>query len=74
MEVRVRLSDNLRNYFEEERRFQLEVEATVGELIDGLGLAEGEVGVVALNGGLATRSEELHEGDEVLLFPPTGGG
>jgi molybdopterin converting factor small subunit len=74
MEIRVRLSGNLRQYFEEEKQFQLDKEATVGDLVDGLGFAEGEVGVVALNGGLAARSEELHEGDEVLLFPPIGGG
>jgi molybdopterin converting factor small subunit len=74
MEIRVRLSGNLRQYFEEEKRFRLDGEATIGDLIDRLGLAEGEVGVIALNGGLATRSEELHGGDEVLLFPPIGGG
>jgi molybdopterin converting factor small subunit len=74
MEIRVRLSGNLRKYFEEERRFQLEEQATIGDLVDGLGFAEGEVGVIALNGGLATRFEELQEGDEVLLFPPIGGG
>lgn len=74
METRVRLSGDLCKYFEEERRFQLEPQATIGDLLDRLGIAEGEVGVIALNGVLATRSAELQEGDEVQLFPPIGGG
>ena len=74
MEIRVRLSGDLGKYFEEERRFQAELQATIGDLLAGLGIAEGEVGLIALNGGLATRSAELQEGDEVQLFRPIGGG
>jgi len=74
MEIRVRLSGDLGKYSVEERQFQLEVQATIGDLLGGLGIAEGEVGVIALNGVLATRSAELQEGDEVQLFPPIGGG
>jgi sulfur carrier protein ThiS len=74
MEIRVRLSGNLCQYFEEERRLQLKAQATIKDLVESLGFAQGEVGVIALNGGLAAGSEELHEGDEVQLFPPVGGG
>ena len=74
MEILVRLSGNLRKYFEEEKRFQLEAPVTVGDLIRHLSIEDGEVGVVALNSELASRSEELREGDRVQLFPPIGGG
>jgi sulfur carrier protein ThiS len=74
MEILVGLSGDLCKYFAGERRIEVPALSTVGDLVDSLGLMKGEVGVIALNGSLATRSEQLHEGDEVLLFPPIGGG
>lgn len=74
MEILVRLSGNLRKYFEEERRFQLEAPVTVGDLLQHLNIEDGEVGVVALNGELAGECEGLRDGDTLQLFPPIGGG
>ena len=74
MEIRVTLSGNLRKYFEEDKRFQLEAPVTVGDLLQHLNIEDGEVGVVAINGELAGKTERLREGDTVQLFPPIGGG
>ena len=74
MEIRVRLSGNLRKHFEEERRLELGAPVTVGDLLGHLSIEDGEVGVVALNSELVGKCEELGEGDRVELFPPIGGG
>jgi sulfur carrier protein ThiS len=74
MEILVRLSGNLRKYFEGERRLQLEAPVTVSDLLGQLDIEDGEVGVVAINGELAGKHETLQDRDEVQLFPPIGGG
>lgn len=48
--------------------------ATVGELLDGLGVPADEVKMIFLNGLHAGREASLKEGDRLGVFPPVGGG
>jgi len=51
------------------------VKATsVTALCEALGLAVGVVGLVLVNGTHGDLATALHDGDEVSLFPPVGGG
>ena len=43
-------------------------------IMDGLGLAETEIGVVMVNGRHAILDQVLREGDTLSLFPLIGGG
>jgi molybdopterin converting factor small subunit len=53
---------------------ELPDDATVGQLIEHLGLPENEVKVVFVNFLARDRDHVLAEGDEVGIFPPVGGG
>jgi molybdopterin converting factor small subunit len=48
--------------------------ATVAALCEALGLAPGAAGLILVNGVHGDASTVLHDGDEVSLFPPVGGG
>jgi molybdopterin converting factor small subunit len=48
--------------------------ATVAALLEALGLAAGAAGLVLVNGVHGGADTVLHDGDEVALFPPVGGG
>jgi sulfur-carrier protein len=48
--------------------------ATVGQLIRLLGLPEGEVKMIFVNGIVRDREHVLADGDELGIFPPVGGG
>ena len=48
--------------------------ATVTDLCESVGLPAGVVGLVLVNGVHADAATALHDGDEVSLFPPVGGG
>jgi len=57
--------------------FDVEVDdfASLTELIRKLGIPEDEVHLAIVNGLIAhDRSQFLHQGDRVALFPPVGGG
>ncbi len=58
------------------KEFQLEPRAglTVRDVIEGEGLAKGEVHIIMINGQHGTLDSELSDGDRVGLFPPVGGG
>lgn len=53
---------------------QLPDGATVGQLIQQLGLPEEEVKLVFVNGIVRDRAHRLADGDELGIFPPVGGG
>jgi sulfur carrier protein ThiS len=74
IEIRVKVSGNLRKYLDHQTRLQLAEGASIGDLLENLGMPAWEVGVVALNGGLAAITTELQDGDCVELLPPIGGG
>ena len=48
--------------------------ATVADLIQALGLPQGEVKVVFVNALFREPEHVLDDGDEVGIFPPVGGG
>jgi molybdopterin converting factor small subunit len=48
--------------------------ATVGQLVQHLGLPADHVRVAFVNGIARDDSHPLADGDEVGLFPPVGGG
>ena len=54
--------------------YTLPAGTTVGALLDQVGIpAEDEV-TPGLNGALAARDTELHDGDDLVLFSPMEGG
>jgi len=78
IDVRVRLFADLRRHLPRGQdgpiSYTLRSGATVADLLAAIGIpADGEV-TVGLNGDLAQRETELHEGDELLLFSPMEGG
>ncbi|MBE0596615.1 MAG: MoaD/ThiS family protein [Desulfuromonadales bacterium] len=48
--------------------------ATVRQVVDQLGIPEGELGIVLINGRHVELGERLNEGDTLSLFPLVGGG
>ena len=47
---------------------------SVGRIVAELGLQEGELGIVLVNGRHAPLDRALQEGDQLALFPLVGGG
>ena len=77
--VKVKLFATLRRYYPELGIGEgIEVElpdgATVGQLVNRLGLPADHVRVVFVNGISRDESHPLSDGDEVGMFPPVGGG
>ena len=56
------------------REVSLEEGATVGTLLDRLGVPTEVVKLVFVNGVHATGRTALHDGDRVGVFPPVAGG
>ncbi|HEY5388813.1 MAG TPA: MoaD/ThiS family protein [Thermoleophilia bacterium] len=54
--------------------FLLAETATVGAIVERLGLEPGAAGIILVNGVHARHDGVLQPGDEVSLFPPLGGG
>jgi molybdopterin converting factor small subunit len=48
--------------------------ATVGAVVEAVGLDPGAAGLVLVNGVHARGEQALGPGDEVAIFPPLGGG
>jgi molybdopterin synthase sulfur carrier subunit len=48
--------------------------ATVGQLVEKLGLPADQVKVVFVNHTVREEGHELEDGDRVAVFPPVGGG
>jgi sulfur carrier protein ThiS len=77
MKITVQFFGDLRKYLQEgEEVIDLEVEAdrTVSDLLLQLGVEEGEVWVVSLNGNIVDEASSLKEGGKIMVFPPFGGG
>ena len=53
---------------------ELPAGATVADLVARLGIAAGDVGVIAVNGAVKAAATRLAAGDKVALFPPIAGG
>jgi molybdopterin converting factor small subunit len=79
MHVTVRVYATLKRYLPTERAnhaFDLELPdgATLDDLVNAIGLPAAEVKVTFVNGRIQELSFCLHDGDEVGIFPPIGGG
>ena len=74
MDLTIRLFANFRDgrFREAERPYSQGT--TVGEIVDGLGIARSEVGVLLVNGRHATFELAPKLGDAVAIFPKVGGG
>jgi len=53
---------------------KLAATATTGDLIRALGIPDGAVAIIFVNGAHATDTTVLQDGDRVGLFPAVGGG
>ena len=79
MKVHVRLFASLDRYAPsgkkaDDHAVTLEGEATVGSLLDRLGVPAGVVKLIFVNGVHATPETVLRPGDRVGVFPPVAGG
>ena len=77
MKVTVQFFGDLRKYLREGQEvIELEMEAggTIEGLLQQLGIEEGEVWVVSLNGNIVDEASSLREGSKIMVFPPFGGG
>jgi molybdopterin converting factor small subunit len=56
--------------------FELELNdgTQINELVSRLGIESGMVAGSAVNGEVTTDDSQLHDADEVSLFPPVAGG
>jgi sulfur-carrier protein len=48
--------------------------ATIGDVVDGLGIPRNEVGILMVAGRHAQLADALSAGDTVAIFPLVGGG
>ena len=53
---------------------EIEPESTIKDLVDQLGIPEGEARLLFVNGRTRKKDATLQPGDEVGIFPPIGGG
>ncbi|MCL5074542.1 MAG: MoaD/ThiS family protein [Chloroflexi bacterium] len=77
MKISIRLFGDLRRFLapgQDTLEVVLSEGSTVHDLIRTLNLPHGEIWVVSINGTLATREQDLKDGDKVEIFAPVGGG
>jgi len=77
MRVTVRLFGDLRKYLpkgQELLHIELPDGATSGTLLQHVGIHPGEVWLVRANRQVIPEDQSLHDGDEVEIFEPVGGG
>ena len=74
--IGVVLQAGLRKYLngEKERTVELPADATIGDLVEALGMGEDDVWIIGLNGRLAGRADRLEDGDRVEFYEPVAGG
>lgn len=77
MRVRARFFGDLRKFApnnEDVVEAELPEGATVSDLVDAVHVERGELWRASVDKQLVELGQVLHEGDEVFLFPPIGGG
>lgn len=79
MVVKVRFPAHIERFFsqlasKDLERLEIPEGTTVAGLLQVLGLAQGEIGLVLINGKQADLSTLLEHGDEVELYLPLAGG
>lgn len=74
MQVKIKLFAYFRdNRFREEDR-EIADHTRVMDIVDGLGIARDEVGVLMINSRHCSFETELQHGDILAIFPVVGGG
>jgi sulfur-carrier protein len=77
MQVEIKLFGQFRRLLREtDGRLTLKVDegTTVRDMLEKVKVPEVEVGMVSVNGQLASVATPLRNGDEVCVFSPVGGG
>jgi sulfur-carrier protein len=74
MHIKIRLYASLRKDHAPEEHVEVPVGTTIMSLIEMLGVDAPTVTLVFINGRHADFLTEIHDGDEIALFPPIGGG
>lgn len=79
MKIKVKLFATLRPYLGNVRagtpvELDIPEASTMGSLADLLKLPPDDVKICFVNGCIVEPDQVLHEGDEVGIFPPIGGG
>jgi sulfur carrier protein ThiS len=75
IKIDLRLFVTLSGYLPENNEcFEIHGDTTVEKLVRDLGIPDGLVKLIFINGKRQDRTYILKEGDRVGLFPPVGGG
>jgi molybdopterin converting factor small subunit len=74
MALTIRLFANFRDGRFKEAPREYTPGTVVGDIVDALGIARKEVGVLMVNGRHATFEQAPKDGDAVAIFPLVGGG
>jgi molybdopterin synthase sulfur carrier subunit len=74
MDLTVKLFATFRKGRFEVARVEKPDGATIGEVVDGLGIPREEVGILMVRGRHAQLGDRLAPGDTVSIFPLVGGG
>lgn len=74
MTITVRLFATLREGRGKELRLEVQPGSTPRTISQVLGISEGDVAILLVNGRDGKPDGALAEGDRVSLFPPVGGG
>jgi len=72
--VRVKLFASFRKGRFKDELLEVSADSTVRQVVQGLRIEEGTLGVVLRNGCAAALEARLNEGDELSLLPLIGGG
>lgn len=74
MRITVRLYANLREGHRAEEELEIPPDSTIASVIETLRIPESSVTLAFVNGRHAVPGTVLHDGDNLGLFPPIGGG
>jgi sulfur-carrier protein len=74
MVVTVKLFATFRRGRSDEAQLEAPEGATIGDVVDGLGIPRVEVGILLVSGRHAQLADRLSAGDTVSIFPLVGGG
>jgi len=72
--IEVRCFASLAKHNPADGHAKLAAAATTNDLICALGIPDGEVAIIFVNGAHAIETTALRDGDRVGLFPAVGGG
>jgi len=75
-QVQVNLFATLRSHIGGAPSIELEIEPgqTIEDVLDELGVPTGQTRILFLNNRAAGLHDELHDGDQLAVFPALGGG